>query len=41
MYFRYTVDVAFDKAVVNKDAFTDPSKRRKARADIKAKFEER
>jgi len=38
---RYTVDVTLDKASVNKDAFKDPSKRRKARREAKARFEER
>ncbi|XP_077979352.1 large ribosomal subunit protein eL27-like [Glandiceps talaboti] len=38
---RYSVDVNIDKAVVNKDAFRDPGKRRKARREAKAKFEER
>ena len=38
---RYTVDVTMDKASVNKDAFKDPSKRRKARREAKARFEER
>ena len=39
--FRYSIDVSFDKGVVNKDAFTEPSKRRKARAEVKTRFEER
>jgi len=30
-----------DKAAVNKDAFKDPSKRRRARREAKARFEER
>lgn len=38
---RYSVDLTFNKNHVNKDAVTDPGKRRKARRDIKAKFEER
>jgi large subunit ribosomal protein L27e len=39
--FRYSVDVGFDKAAVNKEAFKDPAKKRKAKRDVKAKFEER
>merc|ERR1712012_1324497 len=38
---RYSVDMAFEKNVVNKDAFRDPSLKRKARREVKAKFEER
>merc|ERR1712018_816330 len=38
---RYSVDLAFEKNVVNKDAFRDPSLKRKARREVKAKFEER
>jgi len=38
---RYSVDVSLDKATVNKDAFRDPALRRKARREVKAKFEER
>ena len=38
---RYSVDVSLDKQLVNKDAFTDPVKRRKARREVKAKLEER
>merc|ERR1712117_687930 len=38
---RYSVDINFEKAVVNKDAFRDPAQKNKARRDIKAKFEER
>lgn len=38
---RYSVDINFDKNVVNKDVFKDPVKRRKARMDAKLKFEER
>ena len=41
MFFRYSVDVNFDKGVVNKDAFRDPALRRKARFEAKMKFEER
>lgn len=39
--FRYTVDVTLDKNLVNKDVLQDPSKKRKAKAEIKTKFEER
>ncbi|XP_011455219.1 60S ribosomal protein L27 [Crassostrea angulata] len=38
---RYSVDVNLDKSAVNKDAFRDPALKRKARRDVKAKFEER
>merc|ERR1712170_198685 len=38
---RYSVDVALDKQAVNKEAFKDPALRRKARREIKAKFEDR
>ncbi|XP_067932145.1 large ribosomal subunit protein eL27-like [Watersipora subatra] len=38
---RYSVDVGLDKNDVNKDAFKDPAKRRKARREIKSRFEER
>ncbi|KAJ8314136.1 hypothetical protein KUTeg_008697, partial [Tegillarca granosa] len=39
---RYSVDVNIDKACVNKDAFKrdDPALKRKARREVKAKFEE-
>ena len=37
----YSVDVALDKKAVNRDAFRDPALRRKARRDIKGKFEDR
>nr|ADW95787.1 60S ribosomal L27-like protein [Phragmatopoma lapidosa] len=38
---RYSVDVNLEKNVVNKDAFRDPSLRRKAKREVKARFEER
>merc|ERR1711971_87713 len=38
---RYSVDVSIDKAVVNKDAFRDPTRRRKAKREVKEKFLER
>nr|ABX44829.1 putative 60S ribosomal protein RPL27 [Flustra foliacea] len=38
---RYSVDVTLDKNSLNKDAFKDPSKRRRARREAKARFEER
>uniref|UniRef100_A0A914W918 60S ribosomal protein L27 n=2 Tax=Plectus sambesii TaxID=2011161 RepID=A0A914W918_9BILA len=38
---RYSVDIALDKAAVNKDSLKDASKKRKAARDVKAKFEER
>lgn len=39
--FSYSVDLALDKAAVNKDALKDASKKRKAVRDVKSKFEER
>ena len=39
--FRYSLDVNVDKAVVNKDALKDSSKRRKAKMEVKSKLEER
>lgn len=38
---RYLVDILFDKSVVNKEILKDPSKKMKARQDVKSKFEER
>lgn len=38
---RYTVEIPFDKSVVNKETWKDPAKRRKSRREVKAKFEER
>ncbi|PAV81924.1 hypothetical protein WR25_10009 [Diploscapter pachys] len=38
---RYSVDVAFDKANINKEALKVPSKKRGALKEVKAKFEER
>jgi len=38
---RYSVDVNLTKEIVNKDAFRDPAQRRKARQEVKEKFEER
>ncbi|XP_059163336.1 large ribosomal subunit protein eL27 isoform X1 [Physella acuta] len=38
---RYSVDINFEKNVVNKDVFRDPALKRKARREVKAKFEER
>ena len=38
---RYSVDVPLDKTVVNKDSLREPKTRRKARLEIKKKFEER
>jgi hypothetical protein len=39
--FRYSVDVPLDKTIVNKDSLKDPKNTRKARLEIKKKFEER
>merc|ERR1719402_54881 len=38
---RYSVDLNFQKDVVNKDAFRDQALKSKARREVKAKFEER
>lgn len=38
---RYSVDIQLDKTMVNKDSLTDGKKRRKARIEVKKKFEER
>ena len=38
---RYSVDIVLDKTVVNKDSMKDPKNRRKARLEIRKKFEER
>ncbi|XP_041366150.1 60S ribosomal protein L27-like [Gigantopelta aegis] len=38
---RYSVDVNLEKNLVNKDAFRDPALKKKARREVKAKFEER
>ena len=38
---RYSVDIQLDKTLVNKDSLRDAKNRRKARLDIKKKFEER
>lgn len=38
---RYSIDVNLDKSCVNKDAFRDPALKRKARREVKGKFEER
>lgn len=40
-FCRYSVDVELDKKIVNKDSFKSPATRRKARQEIKMKFEER
>ncbi|KAK6729304.1 hypothetical protein RB195_006386 [Necator americanus] len=38
---RYSVDVGFDKANINKESLKIPKKKRCALAEIKSKFEER
>ena len=38
---RYSVDIGWEKNIVNKDCLKDPSKKKKARREVKAKFEER
>lgn len=40
-FFRYSVDIPLEKAIVNKDSLKDQKSRRRARAEIKKKFEER
>ena len=38
---RYSVDVVLDKGVVNKDSLKDAKTRKKAKVEIRKKFEER
>jgi len=38
---RYSVDLNFDKNLLNKEAIKDPLKRKKARYAVRCKFEER
>lgn len=38
---RYSVDITLDKGVVNKDSLKDQKNRRRARTEVKKKFEER
>ena len=38
---RYTVDIGFDKANLNKEVLKDPMKKKKARFLVRTKFEER
>ncbi|OZC08765.1 ribosomal L27e protein [Onchocerca flexuosa] len=38
---KYSVDVLLDKNLVNKDVLKEPGKKRRARMEIKSKFEER
>ena len=38
---RYSVDVVLDKGVVNKDSLKDAKARKKAKVEIRKKFEER
>jgi len=38
---RYSVDVNVDKSIVNKEAVKDPSSKKKATREVKAKLEER
>merc|ERR1712062_943764 len=38
---RYTVDIGFDKANLNKEVLKDPMKKKKARNMVRVKFEER
>ncbi|UJR33251.1 hypothetical protein I4U23_020706 [Adineta vaga] len=41
MATRYTVDINFEKSLINKEVFRDAGLRRKALRDAKDKFEER
>ncbi|CAF1605911.1 unnamed protein product [Rotaria socialis] len=41
MATRYTVDINFEKSLINKEVFRDAGLRRKALRDVKDKFEER
>uniref|UniRef100_A0A0M3K1E5 60S ribosomal protein L27 n=1 Tax=Anisakis simplex TaxID=6269 RepID=A0A0M3K1E5_ANISI len=38
---RYSVDIPLDKSSINKDVLKEPGKKRKARLEVKSKFEER
>merc|ERR1712105_544056 len=38
---RYSVDISFDKANLNKDVLKDPMTKKKARMMVRTKFEER
>ena len=38
---RYSVDLSFDKANLNKEVLKDPMKKKKARNMVRTKFEER
>merc|ERR1739844_825656 len=38
---RYTVDIGFDKAILNKEVLKDPAKKKKARHMVRTNFEER
>ncbi|VDN06842.1 unnamed protein product [Thelazia callipaeda] len=38
---RYSVDVVLDKSLVNKEVLKEPGKKRRARMEVKSKFEER
>ena len=38
---RYSVDLSFDKANLNKEVLKDPMKKKKARQMVRTKFEER
>jgi len=38
---RYSVDISFDKANLNKELLKDPMKKKKARNMVRTKFEER
>merc|ERR1712227_513984 len=38
---RYSVDVAVNKSIVNKETIKDPAGKRKCKAALKASFEER
>ncbi|WP_187787982.1 60S ribosomal protein L27, partial [Salmonella sp. S146_54837] len=38
---RYSVDVSIDKQIVNKDVFREPTLKKKAKKEVKVKFQDR
>lgn len=40
-YYSYSVDMSFDKQVINKDIFRDPALKKKAIRDVKSNFEDK
>ena len=41
VFNRYLVEMPFEKGITSKDVVKDQAKRRKARREVKARFEER